>query len=138
MKIKALKYSYSFLIIIVLFSVVLMNANPPADDVVKEITKSISDMDSKKLADYFSDAISLELDNSSGNYSKSQAEIILRDFFKDNPVQSFTINHQGDSKDGSRYFIGTYKTATKKFRVYGLLKKETDNLFLQQLQFDEE
>jgi hypothetical protein len=138
MKIKLLKYSYLLLFAIVIAYAVPVNANPPDEDAIKEIEETIRTMDAKKLADYFSSTIDLELDDLNGNYSKAQAEVIMRDFFKNNPSKSFTVNHQGDSKDGSKFFIGTYKASAKNYRVYGLLKKESGKLFLQQLQFDEE
>lgn len=133
------KYIHVGLTLIVPF--LLMNFNigfAAGDDEVKDITSAIGKMDAGKLAAYFGTTIDLEINETSNNYSKTQAEIILRDFFKNNPGLSFTLNHQGDSDDGSKYFIGTYKTASKNFRVYGLLKKEGDKLVIRQLQFDPE
>jgi len=138
MKIKSLKYSYLLLFTFAIAYTVPVNASPPDEEAIKEIAETIRTMDAKKLADYFSSTIDLELDDLNGNYSKAQAEVIMRDFFKNNPSKSFTVNHQGDSKDGSKFFIGTYKASAKNYRVYGLLKKESGKLFLQQLQFDEE
>jgi len=138
MKNNYLKYSLP-----VIFSMLFMISKygyttPSGEDLIKDISTAIGKMDSKKLADYFSSTIDLEMNEINGSYSKTQAEIILRDFFKNNPAILFTINHQGDSDDGSKFFIGTYKTNTKNYRVYGLLKKESDQLVLRQLQFDEE
>jgi len=131
---------YASLILILFFSTgwLFVKAAMPGGDAIQEITKAIQTMDAKKLADYFSSTIDLELGSLNGNYSKTQAEIIMRDFFKNNQAKSYTLNHQGDSEDGSQFFIGTYKTATKEYRVYGLLKKESNLLVLRQLQFDEE
>lgn len=138
MKNNYLKYSLP-----VIFSMLFMiskygHTTPSGEDLIKDISTAIGKMDSKKLADYFSSTIDLEMNEINGSYSKTQAEIILRDFFKNNPAILFTINHQGDSDDGSKFFIGTYKTNIKNYRVYGLLKKESDQLVLRQLQFDEE
>jgi hypothetical protein len=132
------KYSYLLVFFLCFTGYRQVSASLPNDDVIKEITKTIQSMDAKKLADYFSSTIDLELGAINGNYSKTQAEIIMRDFFKDNPVKSFTVNHQGDSEDGSQFFIGTYTSGAKEYRVYGLLKKESNLLVLRQLQFDEE
>lgn len=108
------------------------------DNEVKEISNAIGKMDGGKLAGYFGTTIDLEINETNDNYSKTQAEVIIQDFFKTNPCLSFTLNHQGDSDNGAKYFIGTYKTAKKNFRVYGLLKKENDKLLIRQLQFDPE
>jgi hypothetical protein len=136
---KTINLKYSF-ITFLLFLMMLQysKAVKPGEDVIKEIVTAIQSMDAKKLTGYFSAKVDLDVSDINGNYSKTQAEIIMRDFFKNNPVISFTLNHEGESDDGSQFFIGTYKTAAKNYRVYTLLKKESDRLLIQQLQFDEE
>ncbi len=109
---------------------------PPEGDEIQKISQAIKAADAEKLAVYFSTTIELELGEISGSYSKTQAELIMRDFFKNSPLVSYTLNHQGSSDDGSKYSIGTYKTKTKEYRVYILLKKQGSSLLIQQLQFE--
>ncbi len=130
------KNYFPFLFSAIIFTALCGFSSPSGEDVINDISDAIGKMDAKKLSENFSSTIDLELNEVNGSYSKAQAEIILRDFFKNNPVLSFTVNHRGDSDDGSKYFIGTYKTGAKNFRVYGLLKKESDKLVIRQLQFD--
>lgn len=123
--------------------IILINMNPigvpyPGDDTVKGVSEAIKTMNAKKLATYFNTSIDLEVVDVSGTYSKIQAEEIIRDFFKKTPLLSFTVNHEGSSNDGSEFIIGTYKTAAKNFRVYVLMKKESDKLLIRQLQFEDE
>ena len=104
-----------------------------------QIVSAVRNADAAGLAKYFNSTVDLELGNSDGNYSKKQAEIILKDFFQKNPVQSFSINHEGSSNDGSKYMIGSCVGKNKKkFRVYILLKNKNDGLLITQLQFEEE
>ncbi len=127
--------------IVVLFSFFSINqsfAHLPANDVVNDVANAIELMDAKKLAEFFNSTIDLEIGETDGNYSKTQAEMIVRDFFKNFPLTSFAVNHQGSSNDGSKYFIGTYKTSTQEYRVYVLLKKQDDQLLIHQLQFEQE
>lgn len=127
--------------IVVLFSFFSINqsfAHLPADDVVNDVANAIELMDAKKLAEFFNSTIDLEIGETDGNYSKTQAEMIVRDFFKNFPLTSFAVNHQGSSNDGSKYFIGTYKTSNQEYRVYVLLKKQDDQLLIHQLQFEQE
>jgi len=127
--------------IVVLFSFFSFSqsfAHTPADDIVSDVAKAIELMDAKKLAEYFNSTIDLEIGETDGNYSKTQAEMIVRDFFKNSPLTSFTVNHQGSSNDGSKYFIGTYKTSNQEYRVYVLLKKQDDQHLIHQLQFEQE
>jgi len=127
----------------VLVLVIFFNPNPfgyfyLGDDAVKNVGEAIKTMDAKKLATYFNTSVDLEVEDISGTYSKTQAEEIIRDFFKKAPLLSFTVNHEGSSNDGSEFIIGTYKTASKNFRVYVLMKKESDKLLIRQLQFEVE
>ena len=129
-----------FAILIGVYSVISIShlQATPNDEVIREIVKSIKATDAKKLSAYFNSTIDLELGEADGSYSKTQAEIIIRDFFKNIPVKSFTLNHQGSSDDGSKYIIGTYKTSSTEYRVYILLKKLKDKLLIHQLQFEED
>jgi len=106
------------------------------DDVIKDVVQSVKTTNAKKLAGFFNSTIDLELEDIDGSYSKTQAEIIIRDFFKKSPLKSFTLNHQGSSDDGSKYIIGTYKTTGKEYRVYILFKPQNDKLLIHQLQFE--
>lgn len=127
--------------IVVLFSFFSINqsfALLPANDVVNDVANAIELMDAKKLAEFFNTTIDLEIGETDGNYSKTQAEMIVRDFFKNFPLTSFAVNHQGSSNDGSKYLIGTYKTSTQEYRVYVLLKNQDDQLLIHQLQFEQE
>lgn len=127
------------ILIITFFSLALAPAESIAgDDVVDKISAAIKSTDTKKIAEYFYSTINLEVGDVDGSYSKKQAEMILNDFFKKEPVKSFDIKHQGSSNDGSQYAIGSYKTDSKEYRVYILLKKHDDNLLIYQLQFEED
>lgn len=108
-------------------------------DILSKITSAIKQSDATKLAEYFSTTIDLETGTSDGSFSKKQAEMIMKDFFKNTPVKSFTSNHDGSSDDGSKYMIGTYKTTKNEtYRVYILLKKFENKLLINQLQFEKE
>jgi hypothetical protein len=107
-----------------------------SDELTSSITAAIKNTDASKLSSYFNSTIDLELENTEGSYSKTQAEMMIRDFFKSNPLTSYSVNHQGDSTDGSKYIIGTYKTASKRYRLYILIKKQSNEMLIHQLQFE--
>lgn len=110
-----------------------------SNDILNKISLAIKQSDAGKLAAYFSTTIDLETGTEDGSFSKKQAEMIMKDFFENTPVKSFTSNHNGSSDDGSKYMIGTYKTTkNESYRVYILLKKFENNLLINQLQFEKE
>ncbi|MCX6270223.1 MAG: DUF4783 domain-containing protein [Bacteroidetes bacterium] len=107
------------------------------EDVQKEISNAIRVGNISELSRYFNTSVDLTVPGNENTFSKAQAELIMKDFFTKNPPLSFKINHQGSSKDGSLYFIGTYQTTTgKNFRTYYLIKKIGDKYLIQQLQFE--
>ncbi len=70
---------------------------------------------SKELVKFFSDMIEINISGSQADYSKNQAEFVIRDFFKKNTHRAKNI--EGESKDGLRYAIATYKSDSGNFRV---------------------
>lgn len=105
----------------------------------EEISNTIKAGNAAALAKYFNNTLDLVVPGMEITCSKTQAEQILKDFFQKNPPKSFKINHQGASKDGSQFSIGTYvSTGDKSFRTYFLLKKSGANMLIQQLQFEAE
>jgi len=130
--------SLSFLIASFLLNVIAVNAYPVPDNITDNVVKAIKAMDADQLSIYFSETVDLKAGESDGSYSKTQAKIIFQKFFKDYPLISFSLNHQGSSNDGSKYFIGTYKTAKTDYRVYVLMKSNDDQMRIQEIQFEEE
>jgi len=124
---------------IVLVSLSMQVKAQEVSDVMKnEIIQAVESGNARDLAKYFGNNVELTLPGNEGTFSKSQSEIIIREFFSRNSVADFQINHQGASRDGSTYMIGTYLTVSKKsFRTYFLLKKVGDSFVLHQVQFQE-
>lgn len=90
-----------------------------------------------ELAKYFNSSIELVILEKEEIYSKQQAEQVLRNFFSNNKVTSFTLLHQG-GRDGAKYAIGNLKTENKSFRVYFLVKDDSGKPLIHQLRIEEE
>ncbi len=108
------------------------------DDIITNIVAAITAGDAKKLAVYFNSTVDLTVPSGDGTYSKSQAEMIVKNFFSQYPPVSFKINQQGSSNEGAQFSIGTLLTKTAKFRTYILLKKINGIPLIHQLQFESE
>lgn len=61
-----------------------------------DVVRSINNGDAASVAKYFDNSVEMVLPGKSSTYSKSQAEMILKDFFYSNPVVSFKVLHQGE------------------------------------------
>jgi len=109
-----------------------------SNDIVAEIAVAIKSGNATDVSKYFNSTLDITVPGNEGTYSKSQSELILKDFFLKNPVKSFVVKHQGNSNDGSLYAIGNYETEADFFRVYFLLKKVNANYLLHKLEFEKE
>ena len=87
------------------------------------------------VAKYFDNTVEISLPGKSNSYSKSQGEAVLRDFFANNPVKSFTVVHQGES-GGSEFCIGTLVTGSGSYRTTLNLKQKGDKQTLQEIKFE--
>jgi hypothetical protein len=102
-----------------------------------EIAGSIRSGSARDVAKYMNSNVDLTILNQEEVYSKAQAEVVLRDFFSKNTPKSFTIIHQGASKEGAKYAIGNLITDQgTNFRVYIFLKQTSGNLLIHELRFE--
>ena len=109
----------------------------PQENTSEQVIESIRKANAGKLSASFGNSIDLTLPSNDGTFSRTQAEMILKDFFRKNPPKSFTIKQQGSSKDGARFTIATYVSANdQKFRTYFLVKKLNGEYIVQLLQFE--
>jgi hypothetical protein len=108
------------------------------NDIIADIGTAIKSGTASNVSKYFNSTLDLTTPDNEGTYSKTQAELILKDFFTKNPPTSFSINHQGSSTDGSLYAIGTYAASSSSFRTYFLLKKVDSGFLIQKLEFEEQ
>lgn len=122
------------IILVMLLAIVPGKSN--AQDINAKISQAIQSSNAADLAKYFNNSIDLTIPGSEGTYSKVQAEQIIKSFFSKYPPVTFTINHKGNSKDGSMYAIGTYKSKSQSFRTYYLTKPIEGQLLIHQLKFE--
>ena len=106
-------------------------------DIGNDIAAAIRAGDAAKLSAYFAPTVELSLPSKNGNYSKAQASIILGDFFEKNPPASFTLNNIGNVSEFKKYYLGSYISASKSYKVYYLVAKTNDgNMQLLVLKFE--
>lgn len=106
-----------------------------AGDLPTGIINSLKTGNSKELSKFFNTNIDLTIIEKQDIYSKTQAEIILKEFFSKNIPSNFTVIHQG-GKEGSQYVIGNLTTSTGTYRVTLALKSQDNNLLIHQLRIE--
>ena len=88
------------------------------------------------LAANFSGNVEITVKDAGNSYSKSQAEMVLKNFFGSHQPKSFTVAHQGTSPEGSKYFIGNLSTSSGNYRVFVLFSKAAGAI--QEIRFEEQ
>ena len=86
-------------------------------EVINNVRSAIKAGSSKELSKYLGDMVSLKIDGVQSNYSKTQAEYVLKDFFGKYRPSDFQYVHQGASEVGLKYAIGRYSYQGGSFRV---------------------
>ena len=87
-----------------------------------------------ELSKYFDENVELTLPVKSDNYSKAQAQLVLKDFFTNNTVKGFELKHKGDSS-GGQYCIGTLETSSGSFRAHVFMKAKGNKDVVKELRF---
>jgi len=94
---------------------------------------------SRELSQFFHKQVELNIDGEKSNYSRTQAEFVLKDFFRDYPPVNFEYIHQGASREGLKYTIGKYSfEGGGSFRVYMLIKQFEGQFLIDTIDFTKE
>jgi hypothetical protein len=100
------------------------------DDVINALRTG----NATELARYVDDNIEIGLPEKSNTYSKSQAVMVLQDFFTNNGVKSFEVMHKGENGSG-QFCIGTLKTRAGDYRTTFFLKTKNGRQLVRSIQF---
>jgi hypothetical protein len=101
------------------------------DDVIGAIKKS----NASSLAAFFDNTVDITLPGKSNSYSKSQAQMVLRDFFSANPVRGLEIIYRNESSK-AQYCVGNLRTGNAVYRVTIFLKVKGSKATLQEFRIE--
>src|SRR6478609_3870777 len=128
-------------LLLVVFSTVLFagfTAFSQTAGVIDDVKETIKTGSAKELSKYLSPTVDVTIDGKVENYSKAQAEFVLRDFFKAHPPSEFNVIHQGSSKGGQPFAIGKYKSGSDTYRVWMQIKAVNKSQVIQEISFVKE
>ncbi|MFZ1452917.1 MAG: DUF4783 domain-containing protein [Ferruginibacter sp.] len=104
---------------------------------IEEVITAMKAGNAADIARFFDNTVEINTPDISNSYSKSQAELVLRDFFSTNVVKSFTVNHKGENS-GSQFCIGTLLTKNGTYRTTVFMKLKGDKQLLQTITFEKQ
>lgn len=109
-----------------------------SQSVLDQVAGGISSGNSREVAKYFDSSVEITILDRESSYSKTQGEMVLRDFFSKNPVNGFELKHRGTSGEGSTYGIGTMRSGAQQFRVYYYVKQKGAQQLIQEIRFEKQ
>lgn len=120
-------FAYIFLVVILSAFNTLSNVN--------EVIIALKSGNAVQLSKYFDNNVEISMPDKSNNYSKSQAELVIQDFFSLNAVKGFEVLHKGGNV-GTEYCIGTLLTKNGQFRTTIYLKQKGNSQVIQEISFE--
>ena len=124
--------------ILLLFSVFTFLSFTTYNHIPEGIVTAFKSGNASAVSVYFGQSVELTMFDKEQIYSKTQAQVILKNFFSENPPSSFEIIHEG-GKETSKYAIGTLKTTHgNSFRITLLLKNTDENTYIHQLRIEKD
>jgi hypothetical protein len=85
---------------------------------IDPVVSAIHSGSASDLARFFDNSISLNINGQQGEYSKNQAEIIIKDFFKRNPPKTFSLVFQSENTNNLSSYIGDYLSGSSSYKVF--------------------
>jgi len=118
--------------ILLTFGFVFIFATANAQSQLEDVVNAIKSNRVTDMTKYFDNIVPITINNVQSTYSKTQAELVLKDFFsKNNPVDINILN-SGAPTPTSKFAIGDLNTNTGKYSLYILFKLKDNNTYLLQ------
>jgi hypothetical protein len=117
---------------IFLLNVFIGLAGPP-----ENILNAIKTGNADKLSEYFDNNVDLKILEKENIYSKSQATILVKDFFKNYKPTNMDLSHEG-GPENARFAICNLNTNQGKFRVYFLFKTINSKSVIQKFRIEKD
>jgi hypothetical protein len=124
-----------YISILLLATTIITSAFTIQGGVIEDVITALRSGNANQLSGNFDDNIELTLPDKSDNYSKAQAQLIVKDFFSNNGVKGFEVKHKGDSPGGGHFCIGTLHTNAGSFRTNVFMKIKNGKEVVKEIRF---
>ncbi|MFW5753744.1 MAG: DUF4783 domain-containing protein, partial [Marinilabiliaceae bacterium] len=103
----------------------------------QKVIQAVKQGDASAIDPFMNNKVELVLPGKSGVFSREQAHFILKDFFKENQVQSFEMLHHG-TRQNATFAIGRYSCSNGTYRMYFLVKNSDDTSVIHQIRIEKQ
>ena len=104
---------------------------------IEDVISAMKTGNASGVTKYFDSYVDITIDDKGSNYSRSQGELILKDFFSNNGVRSFELKHKGNNDNGD-YCIGTLQTKNGNYRATVYMRLKGNKLVIQDIRIKQE
>ncbi len=126
----------NFIGILLLSITTLFSSFTPVSDVeMDSVVIALKSGNANLLSRFFDNRVDISLPDKSDNYSRSQAEMVMKDFFTSNGVVSFELKHRGEN-NGGKYCIGVLTTKNGGYRTTLFMKQKVISNFCRKCIFN--
>ena len=102
---------------------------------IDEMVKALKEGNAAEIARYFDNTVEITLPDKSNSYSKSQGEVVLRDFFINNRVDGSSFLYIG-ANTGPLFCLGLLVTKNGTYRATVFMKLKGGRQILQEIRFE--
>jgi hypothetical protein len=103
---------------------------------IDDVITALKSGNASGISRYFDSYIDITLPDKSSNYSKSQGELIIKDFFSNTGVKNFEVKHKGDNDNGE-YCIGTLQTRNGNYRTTVYMRVKGNRQVIQDIRIQQ-
>ena len=104
---------------------------------IEDVISAMKSGNASGVTKYFDSYVDITIDDKGSNYSRSQGELILKDFSSNNGVRSFELKHKGNNDNGD-YCIGTLQTKNGNYRATVYMRLKGNKLVIQDIRIKQE
>lgn len=106
-----------------------------AQDIPVGVVVAFKKGNSQELNKFLGEKVDLIIQNKSTHVDRQVAENAISDFFANNKVKGFNVNHQGKRNESS-FVVGTLATANGNFRVNCFFRRVSNKYIINQIRID--
>jgi len=121
----------------ILASMPLKAQAPASTSTLERMPHLLKTADVRAMLPYFNSTLDIALQDREQSCTRSQAEVMLRNFFAKHPPKDFKLIHKGSSGQGGEYLMGTLTTtAGTTFRTSIVIFEKNGQDLVHQLRFE--
>lgn len=125
--------------VLLTFTFLALVAGAKAQTQLEDVVNAIKSNRISDMTRYFDNVVPITINNVQSTYSRTQAELVLKDFFIRNAPQDVNIINSGSPTSSSKFAIGDVTTNSGKYSIYILFKlKDNTTYMLQEIRLNKE